>query len=279
MGDLHRAIKAHIEEIGGVPTLSLQRLDAVARDLSLSRRETEIAVLEMGIVPRRYLRNHGTVGVKGQLALLNSSVVVIGLGGLGGYIVEGLARMGVGRLVLVDGDVFLDHNLNRQVLSQEAYLGRRKADVAGERVREVNAAVEVTTLDEFASRDNLPGLLSGADVVVDALDRLPTRLMLQEAAAQAGVPMVHGAIAGGMGQVMTILPGDAGLRALYGDGDVPEHGAEAELGTPPASPMMVAAWQVHEAVKLLTGTGEVLRGRLLFLDATAGQIRILSLGT
>jgi len=277
VSDLRSAVRAHVEEIAGISTLSLQHVQELAQGFA-SRREAEIAVLELGIVPRRYLRNHGTVGVEGQLALLRSRVAVIGLGGLGGYIVEGLARMGVGQLVLVDGDVFVDHNLNRQVLSQEAYLGRPKAEVASERVRAVNPATAVTTYGEYASRDNLPDILLGADVVVDALDRLPTRLMLQEAAAQAGVPMVHGAIAGGMGQVMTILPGDAGLRALYGDGDVPEHGAEAELGTPPASPMMVAAWQVHETVKLLTGKGELLRGRLLFLDATVGQVRILDLG-
>ena len=279
MRDLRKAVQAHVEKVAGIPTLSLRRVKEVAQDLGLSRREAEIAVLELGIVPRRYLRNHGTVGVEGQLALLRSRVAVIGLGGLGGYIVEGLARMGVGQLVLVDGDVFVDHNLNRQVLSQEAYLGRPKAEVAGERVRAVNPAVVVTTYVEYATRGNLTDILSGADVVVDALDRLPTRLVLQEVAARENVPMVHGAIAGGMGQVMTILPGDAGLRALYGDGPVPEQGAEAELGTPPASPMMVAAWQVHETVKLLTGKGELLRGRLLFLDATAGQIRVFDLGT
>ena len=91
------------------------------------------------------------------------------------------------------------------------------------------------------------------------------------------MPMVHGAIAGGMGQVMTVFPGDEGLRALYGDGPVPEHGAEVELGTPPASPMMVAAWQVHEAVKILTGKGELLRERLLFMDAMSGEVRVLGL--
>jgi molybdopterin/thiamine biosynthesis adenylyltransferase len=274
-----QAVQSHAEETTGIRVLSLECLDKLARDYGLSRREAELAALELGILPRRYLRNCGTVGMDGQLLLLRSCVAVIGLGGLGGYIVEGLARMGVGRLVLVDGDVFCDHNLNRQVLSQEDYLGRAKVEVAGERVREINGAVEVALYDEYASRDNLSDILRGVDVVVDALDRLPTRLMLQEMAAQAAVPLVHGAIAGGMGQVMTILPGDGGVRALYGDGPVPEHGAEAELGTPPASPMMVAAWQVHEVVKILTGKGELLRGRLLFLDAMTSEVRVFDLGT
>jgi molybdopterin/thiamine biosynthesis adenylyltransferase len=249
----------------------------VGERYGLTRRETELALLEAGILPQRYLRNHGTVGVDGQLKLLRSSAAVIGLGGLGGYIVEGLARMGVGRLSLVDGDVFNDHNLNRQLLSSEENLGRTKAAVADERVRRINSAVETISYACYATCENLPEILSGMDVVVDALDCLTTRLMLQEVAGQLGVPMVHGAIAGGMGQVMTVLPGDVGLRALYGDGPVPEHGAEAELGTPPASPMMVAAWQVHETVKVLTGKGELLRNRLLLMDASVGDVRILDL--
>ena len=89
--------------------------------------------------------------------------------------------------------------------------------------------------------------------------------------------MVHGAIAGTMGQVMTILPGDPGLKSLYGEGPVPEHGAEAELGTPAPSPMMVAAWQVHETVKLLVGKGELLRGRMLLMDAFSNDARVLAL--
>jgi molybdopterin/thiamine biosynthesis adenylyltransferase len=274
---LEQQAKPYVHQIGGVRTISLEDLDRLAADRSLSRREAEIAMLRLGILPRRYLRNLGTVGLAGQLALLQSCVAVIGLGGLGGYAVEGLARMGVGRLVLVDGDVFLDHNLNRQTLSLEERLGEPKCAVAEERVRRVNRAVEVETRGEYATADNLQDILAGVDVVIDALDRLPTRMLLQRVAAQVGVPMVHGAIAGGMGQVMTILPGDLGLRALYGDGPVPEQGAETELGTPAPTPMMVAALQVHEAIKILTGKGELLRGRILFIDAMSGDVHVLGL--
>jgi molybdopterin/thiamine biosynthesis adenylyltransferase len=279
MRSLAQAVEPHVEQIQDTRVLPLDRLDTLAAERGLSRRQAEIAVLEMGILPRRYLRNCGTAGIEGQLTLLRSCVAVIGLGGLGGYICEGLARMGVGRMVLVDGDVFCDHNLNRQVLSHEGNLGQPKAPVAGERVRQINGAIEVEQHPYLATRENLPQLLSDVDVVVDALDRLPSRLMLQEVAAQAGVPMVHGAIAGWMGQVMTIFPGDVGLRALYGEGDVPEQGAEVRLGTPPASPMMVAAWQVHEVVKVLLVKGELLRDRMLLIDAMAGEIRILEVPT
>ena len=274
---LAQAVEQYAEQVQGVSVLALDKVVALSERFALTRPETEIALLEMGVIPQRYLRNYGTIGVDGQLVLLRSSVAVIGLGGLGGYVVEGLARMGVGRLILVDGDVFIDHNLNRQLLSSEMNLGKSKALEASERVRQINSAVETIPHFCFATRENLPDLLSGVDLVVDALDCLPTRLMLQDVAGELGLPMVHGAIAGGMGQVMTILPGDIGLRALYGDGPVPEHGAEAELGTPPASPMMVAAWQVHESVKLLTGKGDLLRGRMLLMDASVGDVRILTL--
>jgi molybdopterin/thiamine biosynthesis adenylyltransferase len=277
MQGLAQAIERRAGKAQGIRTLAFAVTEDLARDLSLSRREVELAALELGVLPQRYLRNYGTVGIKGQLKLLRSHVAVIGLGGLGGYVVEGLARVGVGTLTMVDGDVFCDHNLNRQLLSGESVIGKLKAQVACERVREINAVVEAIGHSCYATRDNLAELLAGTQVVVDALDRLPARLILQEVAASLGVPMIHGAIAGAMGQVLTILPGDAGLRALYGDGPIPEQGAEVELGTPAASPMMVAAWQVHETIKILLGSGELLRGRMLLMDASVGDVRVLEL--
>lgn len=275
MCGLAELAERYVEEIQGQRTLSADRLRTVAEACGLSRHQAETGVLELGILPRRYARNVGTIGLDGQLALLRSRVAVVGLGGLGGFVVEGLSRMGIGHLVLIDGDVFIDHNLNRQLLSQESYLGRRKAEVAGERVRAINGAVEVTLHAEYATRESLSGQLAGVDVVVDALDRVHTRLTLQDAAAEADVPMVHGAIAGWMGQVMTILPGDDGLRTVYGSTDGAQQGAESVLGCPPASPMMVAAWQVHETVKILVGKGDLLRGRMMFIDAEMGTTRIL----
>ncbi len=277
MRTLADAVWQHVEQSGAVQTLALAGLKQIASEFGLSRQEAEIAVLELGVLPLRYLRSCGTIGVDGQLLLLRSGVAVLGLGGLGGYVVEGLARMGVGRLVLMDGDLFLEHNLNRQILSDEPNLGRLKAEVAMERVGRVNPAVEVTVYADYATRENLGPILAGVNVVVDALDRLPARLMVQDVATAAGVPMVHGAIAGWVGQVMTIFPGDGGLRALYGDGPIPEQGAEAEQGCPAASPMMIAALQVQETIKLLVKKGSVLRNRMLFIDAAFGEVSTLKL--
>jgi len=156
-------------------------------------------------------------------------------------------------------------------------LGRSKTEAAQARVAAINGAVEVIAFGEMAGRERLPEILRGVDVVVDALDRLPSRITLQDAASEAGVPLVHGAIAGWTGQVMTVLPGDLGLRALYGE-EVPAQGAEVELGCPAATPMMVAAWQIQEVVKLLTGLGTILRHRLLFMDAETATLELLQVG-
>jgi len=239
-------------------------------------REVEIAALREGILPARYLRSIGTVGWEGQAKLLQSTVGIVGAGGLGGWIIEGLARMGVGHLIVIDGDAFEENNLNRQALCTESSLGQSKAELARQRVALVNAAVEVTAHHLRVDERQMVELLRGSDVLVDALDALPTRLALQRAAQTLSVPLVHGAIAGFVGQVMTILPGDPGLRALYGE-SVPEHGMETQWGNPAATPMMIAAWQVQEVVKLLTGRGQPLARRLLFLDSESGAVDILQL--
>jgi molybdopterin/thiamine biosynthesis adenylyltransferase len=277
VSDLAQLVSEQATGVQGCRVLAFEHVVRLAQTLDLPRREIEIAVMELGVLPQRYLRNYGTLGIEGQLVLARSHVAVIGLGGLGGFVVEGLARMGVGRLTLIDGDVFFDHNLNRQLLSSEALLGTPKAHAAADRVREINGAIDVRACAVYASEENLGELLAGVDVVVDALDRLLIRFTLQRTAARLDLPMVHGAIAGTMGQVMTILPGDPGLEALYGEGQMPDQGAEVELGTPAPSPMMVAAWQVHETIKLLVGKGELLRGRMLLMDAYSNDVRVLAL--
>lgn len=255
--------------------LSLVHVQELAEETGLSRREVEIAALHEHVLPMRYMRNLGTVGWEGQLALLQATVGIVGAGGLGGWIIEGLARMGVGHLIVIDGDVFEENNLNRQAFCRECDLGRSKAEVARQRAAEVNAAVELVPHPVRVDEEQMVQLLQGATVLVDALDALPTRLALQRAARRLHVPMVHGAIAGYVGQVMTIFPEDAGLYGLYGDQHVPEHGIEAQWGNPAGTPMMVAAWEVQEVVKLLTGRGEPLRHRLLFMDSEVGAVDIL----
>jgi molybdopterin/thiamine biosynthesis adenylyltransferase len=272
-----RELAVEARDARGEPirTISLAHVQELAVEAGLARRDVEIQALQERVLPVRYMRNLGTVGWEGQLALLKSTVGIVGAGGLGGWVIEGLARMGVGRLTIIDGDVFEENNLNRQAFCREADLGRPKTEAARQRVAEVNAAVEVVAHPVRVDEEQMVRLLQGADVLVDALDALPTRLALQRAGRRLGVPLVHGAIAGYVGQVMTIYPEDAGLYGLYGGERVPEHGIEAQWGNPTATPMMVAAWEVQEVVKLLTGHGEPLRHRLLFMDSQVGTVDIL----
>ncbi|MGC8827251.1 MAG: HesA/MoeB/ThiF family protein [Anaerolineae bacterium] len=263
---------------GDLRLIDLASVREISRQFGVSVKEVELAALRRRIMPARYQRSLGTVGWEGQIRLLESTAAVVGAGGLGGWIIEGLARMGVGHLIVIDGDVFEENNLNRQAFSREDLLGKSKAEAACRRVQEVNRAVEVTAHHAWLTEENAESLLQGAEVVVDALDKLPVRIMLQDVCARLGVPMVHGAIGGYIGQVTTVFPGDPGLRALYGNGPVPERGAEVEWGNPAGTPMMVAAWEIQETVKLLTGHGTPLRRRLLFMDAESGTVECFQLG-
>lgn len=270
-----RALATGGEELRLLP-LAAER--ALAQEFGLSAREVQLAAIAAGVLPRRYQRNLGTVGWEGQRKLLEAKVVVVGAGGLGGYIVEGLARMGVGRLVVVDGDVFEEHNLNRQLLSSQNLLGVNKAQAAALRAAEINAATEITPVAEMLTEANAVELLAGAHLAVDALDSLPTRFVLERACKQRGIPLVHGAIAGFIAQVMTIFPEDEGLATIYGRGPVPEKGIEVIYGNPAGTPMLCAACQVQEAVKVIVGLGEPLRGRLLTVDSEFGSAEVIQLG-
>jgi molybdopterin/thiamine biosynthesis adenylyltransferase len=258
--------------------ISLEDSRSVASRTGLTPLQTEIVCLENNVVPGRYLRNMGTVGVDGQLKLLRSTVAVCGAGGLGGTVIELLARQGVGRLVIIDNGRFVENNLNRQIMSGEDNLRRSKVKAAAGRVRQINSAVVVKERSAYIDDSSVDGLLKGADAVVDALDSLATRLVVEAACRRLELPFVHGAIAGFSGQVMTVLPGDKGLASIYGRGPGREvRGLEAITGNPPATAAAIAALEVQEVVKLITGTGTPLRNRLLFLDFSDGSLEEIPL--
>jgi molybdopterin/thiamine biosynthesis adenylyltransferase len=259
-------------------TLSLQDRDSLASSFGLSRRAVEIAALDLEVWPRRYLRNAGSLGVAGQKSLLQAKALLIGAGGLGGTIALLLARMGLGSLVIADGDSFSESNLNRQALSLESNLGSKKVRVAQAEMAKINAATEVEVFEGFVAEKELSTLIRGVQAAMDALDNMPSRFRLEKACRDAGVPLVHGAVAGFTGQVTTIYPEDIGFRAFYGDPrDTPEKGVEVELGNLPGIVSTIASLQVQEAIKVLTGLGRPLRNRLLFIDSLNGVSETISL--
>jgi len=198
---------------------------------------------------------------------------------LGGLIIELLARFGVGRLILIDGDSFTEDNLNRQLLCREADIGRKKVERAAERVKAVNSAVEVVPRPVFLTGKNADELLSGAEVVIDALDRIAVRILLEKAAGRLGLPLVHGAVGGFMGQVATVFPGEETLStALYpGRSGESARGIEAVLGTPTVTPAAVAALEAMEAVKILLGRETPLTNELLYLDLESAEFSRIGL--
>jgi molybdopterin/thiamine biosynthesis adenylyltransferase len=234
-------------------------------------REIEISCLEQNIIPIRYIRNIGTIGIEGQLKLLCSTVAVCGVGGLGGTIIELLARQGIGHLVIIDNDKFAENNLNRQIMATEGDLKKSKVKVAATRIKKINSAVTVTAVNKKIDSKNVKNLIKDAGVVIDGLDNLMTRQTVADACNKLKIPFVHGAIAGFNGQLMTIFPGDKGLSAICGPcTDENACGIETHTGNPAATPAVIAAWEVQEAIKIITGIGNPIRNRLIFLDFADG---------
>lgn len=225
----------------------------------------EEAALSSGLLPARYQRNRQTITTADQLRLFRSRVAVVGCGGLGGYVIEQLARLGVGGVVAVDPDFFEEHNLNRQLLSSLDGLGRSKVAAAVARVGTINPAVTVTPHEKAFSAANGAGLFAGVDLVVDALDSIPVRLELAAVCAGMNLPLVHGAIGGWYGHVTTQFPGDSSVETIYRNW-VAGKGVEQQLGNPAFTPAVVASLQVAEACKVLLGKTHLLRGRMLSVD-------------
>ncbi len=218
----------------------------------------------------RYLRNHDAISEEEQAFLATKRVLVVGCGGLGGMVIECLARIGVGYLRVVDGDVFEESNLNRQLLSSTMNLGRPKTLAAQQRVMAVNPLVVVDAVQAELTVENARELLGECDVAVDCLDNIPARLVLQEAAKEAGIPVVHGAVAGWLGRICVIQPGEDLLTLLYPEPDE-MRGEERLAGTLSFTAALTASWQSAETVKLLLGKPG-LQGEIIEVDLMAASV-------
>jgi molybdopterin/thiamine biosynthesis adenylyltransferase len=261
MKKLSDALKHHAE--GDLLPLEAARIIAEESDLTIAG--IEDAALCSGILPARYARNRNTISIAEQLMLFQSRVAVAGCGGLGGYIIEELARLGVGHLIILDPDVYEEHNLNRQLHSDIDALGRSKVTVAAERVQKINPAVTILPLAEPFTMENGARQFAGVHVVADALDNIPVRRALAKVCTVLGIPLVHGSIAGWYGQVIVQMPGDTTMETLYRDASE-QKGQETLLGNPSFTPAVVGSIQAAEICKLILGTGIPLRSRLLMID-------------
>ncbi len=249
---------------------------AAAERFHISLAQVEETALLMEVLPARYQRNRQAISVVQQLELFKGRVAVVGCGGLGGYVIEELSRLGVGTIVAIDPDIFEEHNLNRQILSSPARLGHPKVESAAARVAEINPAVRLVPVEAAYTPERAEELFRDVQVIVDALDSVPTRLELADSCDSLGLPLVHGAIGGWFGQVTTQFPGDRTIRLLY-DRWVEGKGLEQQLGNPAFTPAVVASIEAAEVCKILLGCGDTLRNRKLninLLDMEFEEIRL-----
>ena len=215
------------------------------------------------------------VGEEGQLKLLDAKVLLLGAGGLGSPAALYLAAAGVGTIGIIDMDVVDESNLQRQVLHNVDRVGDRKVDSAKKTLTALNPDVNVVTYDARLGADNVMEILDGYDVVVDGADNFPSRYLLNDASVKLGIPVVHGSIFRFEGQVTVFDPRNGPTyRDMLPEPPPPEMAPScAEAGVLGVLPGIVGSVQALEAIKLILGVGDSLRGRLVAFDALEMSFR------
>jgi adenylyltransferase/sulfurtransferase len=220
------------------------------------------------------------IGIEGQEKLLAARALVIGAGGLGSPVALYLASAGVGHITLCDNEDVDLTNLQRQIVHRTDSVGRRKVESARATLAAINPGVEVAALPERVDGARLEALAAQADVVLDGSDNFATRHAVNRACVRAGKPLVSGAAVRFDGQVAVfdLRAGSAPCYAcLFPEGGESEEVRCAVMGVFAPLTGIVGTIQAAEALKVLTGAGETLAGRLLLIDALAMQLRTISL--
>jgi len=223
---------------------------------------------------RRYARqiSLSEIGLEGQRKLIDSKVLCIGTGGLGSPASMYLAAAGVGTLGIVDFDEVEESNLQRQILHSTADVGRRKVESAVDTLRGLNPTIEIVPKDARLTRANAFEILEPWDIILDCTDNFPARYLVSDATQMLGKPLVHGSIYQFEGQATVFMPGrdTPCYRCLFP--------RPPSVTGPPAGPFgvlpgIVGCIQAAEAIKLVTGLGDPLVGRLLIVDGLAMEFQ------
>ncbi|MBI4803990.1 MAG: ThiF family adenylyltransferase [Desulfovibrio sp.] len=246
-------------------------------------RLAEITALEQGIIPERYLRNFKTFDCAAQARLLNTKVAMVGLGGLGGHILDGLARLGFGIISAADHDVFEPSNLNRQLLATQNSIGASKAGTAKARLDEVNPAVELHVRQLYVEPEDFEEFYAGVDIAIDALGGAACRPAAERGAAKAGVPLITAAVAGWTLLAATVLPGGKGPAGYFcPETKAKKPSAEDSLGCLTPAIHVAAGLVLAEAVRIALGKPPQLGGpggRMVAMDLERMSLERFSLPT
>ncbi|MDY7034821.1 MAG: HesA/MoeB/ThiF family protein [Thermodesulfobacteriota bacterium] len=201
-------------------------------------------------------------GEEGQKKLKQSHVLIAGIGGLGSPVAVYLTYAGVGHLTVVDADLVELSDLNRQILYWDEDIGESKVFSAVKKLKRMNSTVHINPIPAKITSKNIIELLQNVTLVIDCLDNFKTRFILNEGCVQEDIPLIHGGIDGLRGEVTTIIPGRTPcLRCIFPRAPK-EKGPFPVIG---ASPSIIASLQVMEAIKLLSGFGELLTGKMLYV--------------
>jgi molybdopterin/thiamine biosynthesis adenylyltransferase len=216
----------------------------------------------------RYERQIPLIGKDGQERLKASKVFIAGAGGLGCPAAAYLAVAGIGHLTIVDSDAVERTNLNRQILHWEKDIGCSKVSSAGEKLRQMNPAVQVNLIRDTITGENASSLVAGSDLIIDALDNFTDRYMINRAALEHRIPYIHGAVSGFDGHIAVIIPGEtACLECL-----VPETPNQSVVPILGAVSGIIGILQAHEAIKLITGKGEGIRRHFMLWEGSKSTL-------
>ncbi len=209
------------------------------------------------------------IGVKGQKKLLNGKVLIIGAGGLGAPAALYLAAAGVGTIGIADADVVDLSNLQRQVIHTTPDLGKKKVESAAETMRAINPDITVNTYHEFVSAANIMDLIRDYDFILDGTDNFPAKFLINDACVMAGKPFSHAGIIRFRGQLTTVVPGQGPCYRCIFKNPPPKDAVPTckQAGVIGAMAGVIGCLQAMEAIKYLTGAGELLVGYLLTYDA------------
>jgi|LGVF01.2.fsa_nt_gb molybdopterin/thiamine biosynthesis adenylyltransferase len=216
-------------------------------------------------------KNLGIMSKEELLLISKKNVLIIGVGGLGGYVASSLARLGVKEITIVDFDKFDESNINRQLYANTKTLGKSKVEITKQQLIDINPDINITIIDKRYDENIDLSKFDSIDIVFDAVDNIPTKVLIENHCAKLDIPLIHGAIAGWYGQVGIILPNTNILNKIYQHN---KSGAEKELKSPTFIPAIIGNLMVSEFIKFYLHKLPLIN-KLLFIDVLEHEYRII----